>query len=326
MWKCPYCRKQYDTHRGLTRHLRSHNGSFEELLRRRTHPSPSTSSSVHVPCDATEKFVTEMDIEVVIDSSTPSLTEVDDLNAHPPVDELMTVPTDIIDCAAQYPTYTQQSSNTTFSPAWSQLLHGNPQIPINFVDRMLKLVHSTLAHESVQCDSIPSSVAKLRLSVSNLSDQLHFREHTVQGYKFYACDILEACYALYLESWQTLRWSPPEEEEEEDRSTRNDFVSGDFYRHHSSQFRRIGLSVLALLLQSDATIVSSFNGRTCHPITMTFGNFPQEHISKPKNRIVIAHFPTVVEKDDRVKKLTVYHACISVLLEPLMQLKGFCFT
>lgn len=306
--------------------MRSHNGSFDELLlRKRTLPLPSTSLSCHVPCEAKERTAIAMDAEAVDRTSNSSLIEefdlIDeevDLNATSSVEELVHVPMDIIDCRAQYPTYKHPSSLTAFSPAWYKLLYGNPQIPSNFVDKMLKLVHGTLAEDSQQCPSIPSSVDKLRRSVRNVSDQLQFREHTVQGYKFYVCDILEACYALYLQSWETLQWSPPDEE---DDTIRNDFVSGDFYRHHSSQFRRIGLSVLALLFQSDATIVSSFNGRACHPITMTFGNFPQEHICKPKNRIAIAHFPTVTE-NDRVKKLTVYHACISVLLKPLMHLKG----
>lgn len=132
-----------------------------------------------------------------------------------------------------------------------------------------------------------------------------------------SCNILEACYRLWQRTSHTLQWTANASSE-----IKSDFVTGDWYRAVSARFSTVGLKILAILLHSDATIVTSFGSRSCHPITMTFGNLPTSEISKSRHRFVVGFFPQLPPKIDRRTKLTIMHKCIRILLQPLLRMEG----
>jgi len=138
------------------------------------------------------------------------------------------------------------------------------------------------------------------------------------GFQLRYADIEEACYRLWsIKDVQDNCSFKPE------NGSYSNFASGEWFKTVSPQIEKRGSHLLALILHSDATTgITNFNGRCCHPVSMTFGNLPLSHINNAASRITIGYFPVFPKKTEKRLKVRCMQRFYEKLLLPLTLKRG----
>ncbi|KAJ3532150.1 hypothetical protein NMY22_g7861 [Coprinellus aureogranulatus] len=150
-------------------------------------------------------------------------------------------------------------------------------------------------------------------------------------FEIYKRNILECVKALFSdpEFAPYLKYAPEKHYTDDTCSTRiyHDMHTGEWWwgTQEDLDKQREGVTIIPIILSSDKTQLTLFRNKSAYPLYLTIGNIPKEIRRRPSYRayVLLAYLPTsnfshISNKAARRRCIiNVYHACLSLVLEPL---------
>lgn len=149
----------------------------------------------------------------------------------------------------------------------------------------------------------------------------------------YYRDVLTCIQALFgaPEFAQYLVFVPERHYTDNDRNNRlyHDMHTGKWWCQTQEliEKEKPGATIIPIILSSDKTQITQFEGKSAYPVYMTIGNLPKEICKKPSwnGQILLAYLPIAnlehVANQAGKRRMTtnLFHACMRIILEPLEQ-------